>query len=226
MITVLSNDFSVELNGLSTDQKPILTERYNGSILHEIDTGNTFIYDAANKIWHQLPQSGGGGGGSGTSYSAGTGIKISAANVISTDAVAIDKQLQLADVAKSGSYLDLTSKPDIPTLAINVDDESSKELSTLKLNDTTYKIPQYAAGYGIEITANTISIDQTKVATLDSVKTMLSDAYAGLTINADEITVKNASGQQVAVATADLITTGTTTASVELGNYVFTEINN
>lgn len=225
MITVLSNDFSVELNSLSTDAKPILAEKYNGSILHEIDTGNTFIYDASDKIWHQLPKSG-GGGGSGTSYSAGTGIKISAANVISTDAPAIEKQLQLADVAKSGNYLDLTNKPAIPTLEINVADESSEELSTIKLNDTTYRIHQYTAGYGIQISTNTISIDQTKVATLDSVKTMLSDAYAGLTINADEITVKNSSGQQVAVATTDLITTGTTESSVGLGNYVFTEINN
>lgn len=40
----------VELSGLSTDEKPIegIT---NGSKFEEIDTGDTYMYDAENSIW-------------------------------------------------------------------------------------------------------------------------------------------------------------------------------
>lgn len=37
---------------LSTDAKP--TDWENGSTLLEMDTGNVFVYDAANKVWRGL----------------------------------------------------------------------------------------------------------------------------------------------------------------------------
>lgn len=46
---------------LSTDEKP--TDVLNGSVLTEIDTGKTYLFDAAGKAWHEMPTGGGGGGG-------------------------------------------------------------------------------------------------------------------------------------------------------------------
>ena len=47
---------------LSTDAKPTDNIK-NGSVLTEIDTGNTYLFDAAGKSWHKIE----GGGGSGLS---------------------------------------------------------------------------------------------------------------------------------------------------------------
>lgn len=50
-----------EVRCLSDDEKP--TDVKNGSILIEIDTGDTYMFDADGAVWNQLPSSGGGGGG-------------------------------------------------------------------------------------------------------------------------------------------------------------------
>ena len=60
------NTVPLELSGLSTDLKPTLTyQTYtiaNGSTFNEIDTGNTYKYDAENDTWKLQPKSSGGGG--------------------------------------------------------------------------------------------------------------------------------------------------------------------
>ena len=69
----------LSIDGLSTDTKPTVTYiEYgsdgrevgrmgipNGSIFTEIDTGDTYMYDADNTTWYQVTIGGGGGGGGG-----------------------------------------------------------------------------------------------------------------------------------------------------------------
>lgn len=57
------------IDGLSTEQggKPTTTIDGmgipNGSVYTEIDTGKTYMFDAANATWHEVSIGGGGGGG-------------------------------------------------------------------------------------------------------------------------------------------------------------------
>lgn len=57
----------LELSGLSTDSKPTVTyQSYtitNGSTFEEIDTGNTYKYDAENDTWKLQPKTAGGADG-------------------------------------------------------------------------------------------------------------------------------------------------------------------
>lgn len=57
----------LELSGLSTDYKPINNYQtytiVNGSIFEEIDTGNTYKYDAENDTWKLQPKTAGGADG-------------------------------------------------------------------------------------------------------------------------------------------------------------------
>lgn len=69
----------LSIDGLSTDTKPTVTYiEYgsdgrevgrmgipNGSLYTEIDTGDTYMYDADNMTWYQVTIGGGGGGGGG-----------------------------------------------------------------------------------------------------------------------------------------------------------------
>lgn len=41
----------IEIFGLSSDEKPILEEKNNGSTYLEIDTGKRYSYDAENNVW-------------------------------------------------------------------------------------------------------------------------------------------------------------------------------
>jgi hypothetical protein len=73
---------ALSIDGLSTDTKPTVTYiEYgsdgrevgrmgipNGSLYIEIDTGDTYMYDADNTTWHKVSIGGGGGGGSTDSY--------------------------------------------------------------------------------------------------------------------------------------------------------------
>jgi len=45
-------DDTVELRGLSTDEKPVNVG--NGSIYIEIDTGKILMFDAENKQWKEI----------------------------------------------------------------------------------------------------------------------------------------------------------------------------
>ena len=53
-----STEKIMELNGLSTDEKPIgkygNTKVPNASTFLEMDTSKVFIYDAENEQWHEL----------------------------------------------------------------------------------------------------------------------------------------------------------------------------
>lgn len=54
------NEKTYKIFGLSTDEKPILEEKSNGSIFQETDTGTEYIYDATKKSWTKIASSGGG----------------------------------------------------------------------------------------------------------------------------------------------------------------------
>ena len=43
----------VEMRGLSTDEKPILSIE-NGSAFIEIDTGKVYLFDLENKQWKEI----------------------------------------------------------------------------------------------------------------------------------------------------------------------------
>lgn len=64
---------------LSTDEKP--TDVLNGSVLTEIDTGKTYLFDAAGKAWHEMP-TGGGGGGSTTPVDPHSAIPVGTVHTI------------------------------------------------------------------------------------------------------------------------------------------------
>jgi len=55
------------IDGLSRDSKPTITIDGmgipNGSVYTEIDTGKTYMFDAANATWYEVSLGGGGGGG-------------------------------------------------------------------------------------------------------------------------------------------------------------------
>ena len=57
------------IDGLSTDSKPTTTIDGmgipNGSVYTEIDTGTTYMFDAANATWYEVSIGGGGGSGGG-----------------------------------------------------------------------------------------------------------------------------------------------------------------
>ena len=123
------NDKTFQFRGLSTDTKP--TENIeNGSLFIEMDTSKVYSFDKENKAWEILDISGGGGGG--TTYTAGDGIDITN-NKISVDNT-IAKKTEIPDVSSfvtesevntklgdyelktdafSGSYTDLTDKPEL-----------------------------------------------------------------------------------------------------------------
>lgn len=197
MLSVLTNDFCIALNGLSTDTKPTLDKKSNGSSFTEIDTGKKFLYDGEHKTWYELKLSD-SSEGSGANYFAGDGISINTANVISVVPEEVSQQLNLSKVATSGSYLDLTDTPEIPA---------------------------YTGGFGISITDGAISVDQAKIATLDSVKEMLANVTTNLTIVAASIEVQDDAGGLVPVATANLLTTDTPAEKLSAGNYVFTSLS-
>jgi len=74
----------LEIDGLSTDTKPITTfieygidgreigrtNIENGSTFTEIDTGKLFMYDVENTVWYEIETSGGGGSGGTTNYNS------------------------------------------------------------------------------------------------------------------------------------------------------------
>jgi len=95
----------LSLDGLSTDTKPTRTYiEYgsdgrevgrmgipNGSLYTEIDTGDTYMYDADNMTWYQVTIGGGGGGGGGGGFTP-TAEQLAAMNsgITSTEVAQIE----------------------------------------------------------------------------------------------------------------------------------------
>ena len=63
MITMKPGNYINEYYGLTTDTKPTDPYLPNASIFYEMDTGDIYLYDAANGEWVLQPSSDGGGGG-------------------------------------------------------------------------------------------------------------------------------------------------------------------
>jgi hypothetical protein len=74
MVTLLNygdqyNSIPLKLNCLSTDTKPTSglingVALSNGSIIYEIDTGKSYVFDVTGGSWNEAPSVGGSGGGS------------------------------------------------------------------------------------------------------------------------------------------------------------------
>lgn len=146
MITTV-NEKSIHINGLSTDQKPVLDQQSNGATYLEMDTGSVYGYNAETSSW--VLQSAGNSGGSGTTYRAGDGISISSKNEISVDVDSVKEQLDLASIADSGSYLDLVDTPDIDSMQASIE--------TIE-NTLEEKQDKLTAGVGVTIIDNVISV--------------------------------------------------------------------
>lgn len=133
---------------------------------------------------HPDPSAPWGGGGGGTPIEAGTGIEITGVDVKTIsidDTVALKEDIitsyndltdkpdlsvyELKSEAFSGDYDDLTNKPTIPDAVSGTNDGTN--WTTITIGNTTKNIPSggsggsYVAGTGIDITNNTISIDNT-----------------------------------------------------------------
>lgn len=50
MVTT-NSEWTLVISGLSTDHKPLLAKKSNGSIFIELDTGNKYVYSYDNKKW-------------------------------------------------------------------------------------------------------------------------------------------------------------------------------
>lgn len=95
-----TNDYTYRFRGLSTDAKPNLTARCNGSSFLEMDTGKQYIFDGQSCTWIVWKGSSGGGSG-GDSYSAGKGIYITSDNEIEVDDAYVALKSELQDVEGS-----------------------------------------------------------------------------------------------------------------------------
>ena len=112
-------------------------------------------------------------GGGGGSYTSGTGITIDSLDVISVDNTVVPyktdlsiyaESADLATVATTGDYEDLTNTPTIPDAVSGTNDGTN--WTSLTIGSDTYGLASgggssYTAGTGIDITSNTISVDNT-----------------------------------------------------------------
>ena len=121
MITY-ENEKTYQIFCLSTDKKPKLGKESNGSILVEVDTGKTYLYDYIDSSWDEFEQSGGGGSG-GKEYKAGDGIKIV------SDTISVD-------TSKIATVEELSKKS---TVKAN-EGTASEEISKITIDGITYNI--------------------------------------------------------------------------------------
>lgn len=154
-----------------------------------------------------------------TTYSSDNStININASNKISVNVANVKNAMSLATIATSGDYNDLSNKPAALSVIANSSKTPTQTLSVLEVDGIAYGVPSYAPGNGINIINNVISIDESKIATLDSVNAMLA---AGLS----DIKVTNESGEAVPVATTNFVRTGTEVPEdIQTGEYIFVEI--
>lgn len=54
MVSIVYGDTTLELRGLSTDQKPMGKNIGNGSVFFEMDTLKLFLFDAEHRQWIEI----------------------------------------------------------------------------------------------------------------------------------------------------------------------------
>lgn len=124
------NSATLDLVGLSTDEKPIEkfknTPVINGSTFLEMDTGDKYLYDEENSTWYKKKNS---GGNSGSSYATTDYVDSKLSEKLDKDAIAVgaEKLSTPRDISLSG---DVTSQP------ISFDGSNDVSIST-EIDDIT-----------------------------------------------------------------------------------------
>lgn len=175
------NEKTYCMSGSSTDKKPILGLSSDGSRFIETNTGKVYIYDARNKQWNQLKDS----GGSGTTYFPGEGINISDKNDISIDKSIVAVKSDIPTIVKSQINGNITVNN--KEIQVYVLPEAYKEY----LDEQTYKTPTIVS---LSLYAGNTKLGGTYESgvslTVDKIKhqeTEISNIVGKLSINGQEV---------------------------------------
>lgn len=134
---------TLEITGLSTDEKPVIsingTPIVNGSIFKEIDTGIKYKYDKDRDNWIEQPTSGNLGGNISLDYTALT-------NKPRINNVELDGNKTLDDlgIQSKGTYLTKETDPTVPAWAKekNKPVYTAQEVGALPSSTTTLPNPK------------------------------------------------------------------------------------
>lgn len=134
---------TLEITGLSTDEKPVIsingTPIVNGSIFEEIDTGVKYKYDKDRDNWIEQPTSGNLGGNISLDYTALT-------NKPRINNVELDGNKTLDDlgIQSKGTYLTKETDPTVPAWAKekNKPVYTAQEVGALPSSTTTLPNPK------------------------------------------------------------------------------------
>lgn len=183
------NRLVLRLEGLSSETKPTVyfieyadngreiskMQIQNGSVFTEIDTGDTYMYDADNAAWYQV-SIGGGGGSPSDAYATAISLTIDSSTYVMT--------AQLLN--KDGDPLGTPQTIDLPleSMVVNgsYNSQTKKVILTLKNGNTVeFSIADLVAGLQTELSATNklnpayIDYDSTHTAVTTAEKTKLDD---------------------------------------------------
>lgn len=154
MAVVYKNDGTYHLSGPSSQSKPVLSQANNGSLFTETDTGITFVFDYKTKSWTKLS----------------TEISVYINNVAYNSATYANEHIYCMSGSSSDKKpkLGLSSAGSrfIETDSGNVYIYDAKAKKWNKLANSSGG-GSYSAGDGIKINGTEISVDTTKIATVD-----------------------------------------------------------
>lgn len=202
----------MELDGLSTDEKPV--DKFdgmiipNGSSFTEIDTGAEYLFDAENGTWYESASGGGGGGGTFNGYTKAEADARFAVKQTESEIVDIKERLDALEYVdiKINSF---TASPSVCEMGssqtVNLAWTLNKTATTQTINGTavTGNSKQYTG-----VTANTtytlaVGDGQTTASKSASVS-FANQIYYGVASNLDNVTsltkvLSNTKGRTITV---------------------------
>jgi len=202
----------MELDGLSTDEKPV--DKFdgmiipNGSSFTEIDTGAEYLFDAENGTWYESASGGGGGGGTFNGYTKAEADARFAIKQTESEIVDIKERLDALEYVdiKINSF---TASPSVCEMGssqtVNLAWTLNKTATTQTINGTavTGNSKQYTG-----VTANTtytlaVGDGQTTASKSASVS-FANQIYYGVATNLDNVTsltkvLSNTKGRTITV---------------------------
>lgn len=202
----------MELDGLSTDEKPV--DKFdgmiipNGSSFTEIDTGAEYLFDAENGTWYESASGGGGGGGTFNGYTKAEADARFAVKQTESEIVDIKERLDALEYVdiKINSF---TASPSVCEMGssqtVNLAWTLNKTATTQTINGTavTGNSKQYTG-----VTANTtytlaVGDGQTTASKSASVS-FANQIYYGVATNLDNVTsltkvLSNTKGRTITV---------------------------
>lgn len=135
-----TNCETLEITGLSTDEKPVIsingTPIINGSLFEEIDTGKKYKYDEDNDNWVEQPKSGNSGGNISLDYTA-----ITNKPHINNVELEGNKTLEDLGIQPKGTYITKETDPTVPMWAKEKNKPKYTAQEVGALPDTTSTLP-------------------------------------------------------------------------------------